>query len=333
MNIAVIGGGSWGTAIARLLHKKGHNVNFYIRNKIDVDTINKTGINKKYLPNIDLCGLKANSNIKESIANSEIVVMAIPTQNIRKVIEDVKDELNSKLIVNLSKGLELGSLDRVSEICAELLPESSFVCLSGPSHAEEVGKDIPTAVVAASLDEKASTKVQDVFVTETFRVYTNTDIIGVEIGGALKNIIALAAGMCDGLGYGDNTIAALATRGIYEMSKLGKSIGANPYTFNGLTGIGDLIVTCTSIHSRNRRAGVLIGNGMTPEQACEEVGQVVEGIKTTKSAYDLSVRHNVSMPITEKLYEVLYNNKDPREAVVELMTRGYKQEIEEIFFE
>lgn len=333
MNIAIIGGGSWGTAIARLLHKKRHNVKFYLRDEYIKDTINSTGENKKYLPGVDLCGLKATTDIFETLESAEMVIMAVPTQSFRNVANELKEQINGKLIVNLSKGLELNTLDRVSEISKEILPDSKFVSLSGPSHAEEVGKDIPTAVVVASLDLEASSIVQNVFATDSFRVYTSSDLIGVEIGGALKNIIALAAGMCDGLGYGDNTIAALATRGIYEMSKLGMRLGANPYTFNGLSGIGDLIVTCTSEHSRNRRAGLLIGKGLSSKEASEKVGQVVEGIKTTKSAHDLAIKYNVNMPITEKLYSVLYENKDPREAVVELMTREFKQEIEEIFFE
>lgn len=333
MKISVIGGGSWGTAIARLLHKKGHIVNFYVRNKDDRDNINFLGINEKYLSQIDLLGLKAQDDIGKCVNSCEMIVMAVPTQKFRKVAQSIKDIADGKLIVNLSKGLELITLDRVSEISKEVLPNSNFVSLSGPSHAEEVGREIPTAIVAASNDYDSSKVVQEAFATDTFRVYTNNDLVGVEIGGALKNIIALAAGMSDGLGYGDNTTAALATRGIYEMSKLGMKLGANPQTFNGLSGIGDLIVTCTSIHSRNRRAGILIGQGLSSEEASQKVGQVVEGIKTTKSAYDLASKYGVNMPITEKLYEVIYNNKDPREAVVELMTRGYKQEIEEIFFE
>lgn len=333
MKISVIGGGSWGTAIARLLHKKGHIVNFYVRNKDDRDNINFLGINEKYLSQIDLLGLKAQDDIGKCVNSCEMIVMAVPTQKFRKVAQSIKDIADGKLIVNLSKGLELNTLERVSEISKEVLPNSNFVSLSGPSHAEEVGSEIPTAIVAASNDYDSSKVVQEAFATDTFRVYTNNDLVGVEIGGALKNIIALAAGMSDGLGYGDNTTAALATRGIYEMSKLGMKLGANPQTFNGLSGIGDLIVTCTSIHSRNRRAGILIGQGLSSEEASQKVGQVVEGIKTTKSAYDLASKYGVNMPITEKLYEVIYNNKDPREAVVELMTRGYKQEIEEIFFE
>lgn len=333
MNIGLIGGGSWGTAIARLLYNKGHKVFFYIRNEQVRNDINDFGENKKYLPNISVGKLKATGDISYVIDNSEIIVLAVPTQNIRKVVEENLNQLNGKTIVNLSKGLELNTLYRVSEICNEILPDSKFVAISGPSHAEEVGRDIPTAIVASSTDMESAKLVQEVFSTDFFRVYTNDDLIGVEIGASLKNIIALAAGMCDGLGYGDNTIAALATRGIYEMSKLGKCLGAKPQTFNGLSGIGDLIVTCTSMHSRNRRAGVLIGKGKTPEEAFNEIGQVVEGIKTTKSAYELAKKNNVVMPITDSLYEVIYNNKSPKQAVMELMRRDYKQEIDESMFE
>lgn len=334
MNIAVLGGGSWGTAIARLLSNKGHEVKFYVRDKNIVNDINSNLENSKYLPNIKFKKIFATDNIIEAINDCKIIVLAVPTNAVRNVLKSISKDLDdSQIIVNLAKGIEVGTLDRVSEISKEICPNNKFVALSGPSHAEEVGKDIPTAVVVSSKDKNAANFVQEAFATSNFRVYTNFDLIGVEIGGALKNIIALAAGMSDGLEYGDNTKSALMTRGIYEMSKLGIALGANSQTFNGLSGIGDLIVTCTSMHSRNRRAGILLGKGMSSEEAAIEIGQVVEGVKTTKSAYELSKKHNVSMPITEKLYEVLYLNKDPREAVISLMTRDNKEEIEQIFFE
>lgn len=334
MNIAVLGGGSWGTAIARLLSNKGINVSFYIRNEKTVNDINLHHENIQYLEGVSLNNLRATNNIEKAVKDADIIVLAIPTGAIRSVLNSIKEFVNDKQIfVNLAKGIEVDTLDLVSDIVKENFPNNSFAVLSGPSHAEEVGKDIPTAVCVSSENKDIAKKVQEAFVTDKFRVYTNTDLIGVEIGGALKNIIALAAGMSDGLGYGDNTKAALMTRGIYEMSKLGIKLGANPQTFNGLSGIGDLIVTCTSMHSRNRRAGILIGKGLTPEEAAKEVGQVVEGVKTTKSAYMLSKKYNVSMPITEKLYEVLYGNLDPEIAVNSLMTRENKEEIEQIFFE
>ncbi len=332
MKISVLGGGSWGTAIARLLKYNGHNVQFYIRDKDVVDDINTNNENSKYLPGIDLFGLKATSDLYEAVKDTEVIVLGVPTNSIRGLLNQIKYKIcNDIVIVNLAKGIEVETLDRVSEISGQILPNNVFVTLSGPSHAEEVGKDIPTAVTVSSENYEVAKKIQHAFVSKYFRVYTNDDLVGVEISGALKNIIALAAGMSDGLGYGDNTKAALATRGIYEISKLGLKLGARLQTFNGLAGIGDLIVTCTSMHSRNRRAGILIGKGNSVEDVNKQIGQVVEGIKTTKSAYYLSKKHNVSMPITEKLYEVLYENLDPRVAVNDLMTRTYKEEIEEIF--
>ena len=210
------------------------------------------------------------------------------------------------ILVNLSKGLEKDTLYRVSQICEELLPENKFVVLSGPSHAEEVALEMPTTVVAASLDEKAAKCIQDIFMNDYFRVYTNSDIVGVEIGGALKNVIALAVGISNGLGFGDNTKAALINRGIHEIARLAEKLGADKLTFLGLSGIGDLVVTCTSVHSRNRKAGILIGKGYTKEEANEEVGMVVEGIITTHAAYQLAQKASVEMPIVNELYAVLY---------------------------
>lgn len=335
MNIALAGGGSWGTAMARLLSKKGHKVNFYIRNQTTINNILESGENSKYLPGIKIPkNIYLSNDIIKSVEGADVLVLAVPTSAVRVLLTSIKDKLNSSvIIVNLSKGIEIDSLKRISEVTGEILPDNPFVALSGPSHAEEVGKDIPTTVVASSTDVKYANIIQDQFSTDNFRIYTNTDLIGVEIGGALKNIIALAAGISDGLGFGDNTKAALMTRGMYEMSKMGLMLGANPHTFNGLSGMGDLIVTCTSMHSRNRRAGILIGKGRSIEQATKEVGQVVEGIKTTKSAYQLAKKHNIEMPISQSLYQVLYNGKDPKDAVNILMTRKKKEEIEQIFFE
>ena len=302
MNITLCGGGSWGSAIARLLSNKGHKVNFYIRNKSVIDDIKKNKENSKYLPGAKFKNeINLTNDLDSVLEDIDVFVIAVPTSSTREILERIKD--------------------------------NPFVALSGPSHAEEVGKDIPTTIVASSLDPRAAVTIQHEFSTSIFRIYTNPDLIGVEIGGALKNIIALAAGMNDGLGYGDNSKAALMTRGIYEMSKLGIVMGANPHTFNGLSGIGDLIVTCTSMHSRNRRAGILIGQGKSMEEACKEVGQVVEGVKTVKSAYKLSQLKNIEMPITNALYQVLYEGYAPNKAVYDLMTRKNKDEIEQIFFE
>lgn len=335
MKITLCGGGSWGTAIARLLSNKGHELNFYIRNKEVIEDIRKNKENTKYLPGAKFeKEINLTNNLDSVLQDIEVFIIAVPTSSIREVLTSIKDKISKDvIIVNLSKGIEVESLDRISEISSEILKDNPFVALSGPSHAEEVGKDIPTTLVASSENLKVAQTIQHEFSTPIFRIYTNPDLVGVEMGGALKNIIALAAGMNDGLAYGDNSKAALMTRGIYEMSKLGISLGANPHTFNGLSGIGDLIVTCTSMHSRNRRAGILIGEGKSMEEACNEVGQVVEGVKTVKSAYKLAKLKNIEMPITNALYKVLYEGYDPNKAVYELMTRENKDEIEQIFFE
>lgn len=335
MKITLCGGGSWGTAIARLLSNKGHELNFYIRNKEVIEDVRKNKENTKYLPGAKFeKEINLTNNLDSVLEDIDVFIIAVPTSSIREVLTSIKDKISKDvIIVNLSKGIEVESLDRISEISSEILKDNPFVALSGPSHAEEVGKDIPTTLVASSENLKVAQTIQHEFSTPIFRIYTNPDLVGVEMGGALKNIIALAAGMNDGLAYGDNSKAALMTRGIYEMSKLGISLGANPHTFNGLSGIGDLIVTCTSMHSRNRRAGILIGEGKSMEEACNEVGQVVEGVKTVKSAYKLAKLKNIEMPITNALYKVLYEGYDPNKAVYELMTRENKDEIEQIFFE
>lgn len=335
MKITLCGGGSWGTAIARLLANKGHDLNFYIRNKEVIEDIRKNRENTKYLPGAKFeREINLTNDLESVLSDIDVFVIAVPTSSIRDILKQIEGKISKEtIIVNLSKGIEVETLDRISEISSEILKDNPFVALSGPSHAEEVGKDIPTTVVASSENLEVAQIIQHEFSTPIFRIYTNPDLVGVEMGGALKNIIALAAGMNDGLGYGDNSKAALMTRGIYEMNKLGISLGANPHTINGLSGIGDLIVTCTSMHSRNRRAGILIGQGKSMEEACKEVGQVVEGVKTVKSAYKLASVKNIEMPITDALYRVLYEGYDPNKAVYELMTRKNKDEIEQIFFE
>lgn len=332
-DIGILGGGSWGTAIANVLGNKNYELDFYMRDEKVATQINEKKVNNKYLPDITLSGnINATTDLEKACADKKYLVFAVPTNAARPVANEIKNFIDSDtVIINLAKGIEVNTHLRVSEIIGEVLPENPFVTLSGPSHAEEVARNVPTAVVAASKDIEVAQTVQDLFLTDMFRVYTNTDLVGVEIGGALKNIIALAAGMNDGLKYGDNTKAMLMTRGTYEMSKLGIKLGANPHTFHGLTGIGDLIVTCTSMHSRNRRCGLYIGEGMKVEDAIKKVGMVVEGIKTTKSAYELSKQYGVEMPITEKLYHVLYEDYDAKKAVLALMRREKKEEIEDIF--
>jgi glycerol-3-phosphate dehydrogenase (NAD(P)+) len=332
MNIGVVGAGSWGTAIGVLLSKKGYDVKIWDRNKDLINEINVSHQNIKYLPGIDLSeNIIAVEALKDCIADSSILVMAVPSHAVRSACEGMKDLINNEhVFVSLAKGIENESLKRISEIIEEYFPQNRIAVLSGPSHAEEVSRDIPTTVVSTSKCLETAELVQDVFITPKFRVYTNPDIIGVELGGAVKNIIALAAGISDGLGYGDNTKAALMTRGITEIARLGVAMGADPLTFAGLSGIGDLIVTCTSMHSRNRRAGILIGKGKSIEEAQEEIKMVVEGINTTRSTYELSKKIGVEMPITEELYNVLFMEKDPKTAVAELMLRDRRHELEEV---
>lgn len=275
--------------------------------------------------------IEVTSDIEKVIFNKEILVIAVPTHAVRQTLNDYKELISKEqILLNVAKGIENDTLYRISQIVHEILPNNSYAVLSGPSHAEEVARNIPTTVVVASEVMEVAEYIQDVFMGPYFRVYTNPDVIGVELGGALKNVIALGAGISDGLGYGDNTKAAIMTRGIIEISRLGQKMGANKNTFAGLTGIGDLIVTCTSMHSRNRRAGILIGQGEDLDKVVEKVGMVVEGIKTTKSAYELSMKYNVNMPITKEIYEVLYEGKDVKNSVFNLMLRDKKHELEDI---
>lgn len=326
--IAFLGGGSFGTALAIMLAKKGIEVNIWDRNQLVVDDINIKRENIKYLHGAVVpAGITASTSIEEVVKSSEYIVLAVPSHVIRKICSDIKKFINeNQIIVCIAKGIELESGKRLSQVIRDELKDNPIVVLSGPSHAEEVAQDIPTTVVVASENMEAAEKVQDLFITNKFRVYTNDDLVGVEIGGAVKNIIALAAGVSDGIGYGDNTKAALMTRGISEIVRIGTKLGGKLETFAGLTGIGDLIVTCTSMHSRNRRAGILIGKGATAEEATKEIGMVVEGIKACKAFYELKEKFHVSMPITDALYKVLFEGKDPKYGVYELMTRDKKDE-------
>ena len=333
--IGVLGGGSWGTALGILLANKGYDVSMWLRNKEQIEEINNSRVNEKYLPGVILpANFKLTNDLEEANFNKDLIILSTGTHGIREVLNNSKSYIKrDQIIVNVSKGIENGTLLRISEIVEEIIPQSKYAILSGPSHAEEVAKDMPTTVVSASKDKGVAEYVQDLFITPSFRVYTNPDVIGVELGGSLKNIIALGAGISDGLGWGDNTKAALMTRGIYEMARLGEKVGAQSSTFSGLAGIGDLIVTCTSMLSRNRRAGILIGQGTKVEEAIKEIGMVVEGIKTTKSAYDLSKKYNIDMPITEELYGVLYKGNDVKESVTNLMLRDKKHEMENVVLE
>ena len=330
--IGVIGGGSWGTALAILLANKNNEVHIWVRNELQLKQMKELRENKKYLPGVFIPDeIVVTNDISKVIYNKELIVLAVASHGIRESLNEGKKDFNKEqVIVNVAKGIENDTLLRISEIVEEILPNNPYGVLSGPSHAEEVAKNVPTTVVSASNDEKVAKYIQDIFMTPYFRVYTNPDVIGVELGGSLKNVIALGAGISDGLGYGDNTKAALMTRGIIEMGRLGEKMGASPITFSGLAGIGDLIVTCTSMLSRNRRAGILIGQGQSLDEATKNVGMVVEGIKTTKSAYELAKKNNVIMPITNEIYNVLYNGEDVRKSVYNLMLRDKKPEIEDI---
>ncbi len=320
--ISVIGSGSWGTALSVLLSNNGHNVVLWSRVREKAEKINRERENKEYLPNIILPKNINVTYIDDDVKNSDIIVFAVPSKAVR---ETTKRFLNcfseNQIVINVAKGIEEGSLLRLSQVIEEVAPSCKVAVLSGPSHAEEVGKGLVTACVAASESLEVAEEVQKAFMSPVFRVYTNTDIIGVEIGGAFKNLIALAAGISDGVGFGDNSKAALMTRGIFEISKLGVAMGGKAETFSGLSGIGDLIVTCTSMHSRNRMAGVLLGKGKTLNETLKEVHMVVEGVNTAKAAYDLSVKYNVKMPITKEIYDVLFFGQDTKQAVVNLMTR------------
>ncbi len=328
MNIGIIGAGGWGTALAQVAARNGHQVRLWARNQGLVDEINDKRTNSVYLPDVQLVeGVRATSDA--TLLNSdELIVIAVPTQYIRGVFSANAFDIREKVVANSAKGIENKTLLRVSQLLKESckIDRDNYAVISGPSHAEEVVREVPTTVVAASYDENTARCVQDVFNNTTFRVYRSSDVIGAELGGALKNVIAIAAGIIDGLGTGDNTKAALITRGLAEISRLGVELGANPLTFSGLSGLGDLIVTCDSRHSRNRRVGELIGKGQTLAEILAHSPMVAEGVATTESAYFLAQRHHVEMPIVEQVYEILFHNKSPRQAIYDLMARESKSE-------
>lgn len=327
--VTFLGGGSFGTALAILLANKGNEVSIYDRDKGVIDDININRKNDRYIKDLYVPkNVIAYNNIDKAIKDSKYIVLAVPSHAIRVVASSIKNKIKDDVvIISIAKGIEEGSNLRLSQVIEDELPNNKVVILSGPSHAEEVALDIPTTVVVASNHSEIERDIQDLFITKSFRVYTNNDLVGVEIGGAVKNIIALAAGVCDGIGYGDNAKAALMTRGMAEIVRIGTKLGGKPETFLGLTGMGDLIVTCTSIHSRNRSAGYLIGSGKTTEEAVRKVGMIVEGIKACKAFYQLKEELNIEMPITDVLYKILFEGKNPKDAVVDLMERERKSEI------
>lgn len=330
-NITVFGMGSFGTALANVLAENGHEVLMWGKNEQSVEELNQQHMNTRYLKKAKLNqAIKATSDIDEAIAYSDIYLMALPTKAMREVASLIDSKLSSaKTFIHVAKGIENDTFKRVSEMLEDSIStehNAGIGVLSGPSHAEEVVIKQPTTVAASSKDERISQLIQDLFMNDYLRVYTNNDLIGVELGGALKNIIAVASGIVAGLGYGDNAKAALMTRGLAEISRLGEKLGADPMTFLGLGGIGDLIVTCTSTHSRNYTLGYKLGQGKTMDEALEEMNMVVEGINTTNSVYHLAKAQNVDMPITSALYKVLFEGVPVSESVKELMGRDKKAE-------
>ncbi len=327
-NITLLGGGSWGTALAKLLSENGSSVTVWLRDENQCQTLRTERVNKKYLPKVQIPeNIVFTSDINKAVKDARILLLVTPTQMIRKVLKQIKEEYKrDKIIINASKGIEIGTMDLVSDIVNEETKNCTFAVLSGPSHAEEVGLSMPTAITIACENKDVAEEIQDMFMSTYFRVYTNEDVIGAELGGSLKNIIALGAGISDGIGYGDNAKAALMNRGIVEIARLGIAMGADVHTFYGLSGIGDLIVTCTSKHSRNWNAGYLIGQGLTKDEAIKKIGMVVEGIPTTYAAYELPKKLNVDMPIVDAMYDILENNADVKETVNKLMLRDKKEE-------
>ncbi len=327
-NIAVVGSGSWGTAISVLLEKNGHSVTLWSWKKEESDALKRDRENKEFLPGVPLGDNISYTSDIACVEGKDIIVLVTPSSVIRSTAKSMSQYVSdNSIIVILSKGLEESTLKTLSEVVEEEIPQSRVVVMSGPSHAEEVAHSIPTANVAASAHEGAIEAVQDAFMCESFRIYSGDDVLGVQLGGALKNVMALCAGIIDGVGFGDNTKAALMTRGIKEISRLGIKMGAKPETFYGLSGIGDLIVTCTSMHSRNRRAGILIGQGNSLEDTLNKIHMVVEGVYCAGTAYELGKKYNVEMPIINEAYNVLYNGKSPKQAISDLMTRDKKHEI------
>ncbi len=330
--IGILGAGSWATAISLLLAQKGHRVKLWSIIPEQINEINETRENSAFLPGVIIPqGVEAVGDLGRTVSEAEAVIFAVPSHAFRAVLRQALPYLpDGAILINLAKGIEEDSLCRMSQVFtmeAGVAITWRYVVLSGPSHAEEVGRAVPTAVVAASSSMESAEYVQDLFMCDYFRVYTSPDVTGVELGGALKNIIALGTGIADGLGYGDNSKAALMTRGLSEISRMGLAMGANPLTFAGLAGVGDLIVTCTSMHSRNRRAGIALGRGKSLDEALAEVKMVVEGVRTTRAAGRLAQGLSVEMPITEQIHQVLFEGLTPAVAVKRLMTRGKTREM------
>ena len=328
MKIAVIGAGSWGTSIANLLAKKGYEIGIWDIHEEVCKGINENKRNPFYIKDVSLAEMYASTSAEEILKSSEVVVLGVPSAYVRLVLPKLKSHLSGQKIISLAKGLETGTLLRVSQIVEQELKGlyKSVSVLCGPNHAEEVSLEVPSATVISSSVEEDAAELQKIFMTPYFRVYTNSDLVGVELGGAIKNVIAVAAGMSDGLGFGDNTKASMMTRGLAEMKRLGAAMGATAETFSGLSGIGDLIATCTSRHSRNRRIGELIGKGISLKDAEAQLGMVAEGVHTSLAVKNLAEQQKVEMPISAGVADILFDERIPADVVKDLMSRGATSE-------
>lgn len=329
--IAVLGAGSWGTTLGLVLNENGHDVTLWEFDPAQAEALRSERENRKFLPGIPIPdGIAVADDTESAVPDRDAVVFAVPSHVVRPVARAVRPSVDDDaLVVNVAKGIENGTLARMSEVLSEELARSEargIASLVGPSHAEEVSRRLPTTVVSAALNEDTAVMARDLFMTDYFRIYTNTDLVGVELGVSLKNVIAIAAGICDGLGFGDNTKGALITRGLAEITRLGIAMGGRPQTFAGLSGMGDLITTCISRHSRNRHVGEAIASGQTLDQVLASMVMVAEGVRTTRSVMALSERYGIEMPISEQMYCVLFESRDPREAISELMSREPKPE-------
>ena len=326
--VGILGAGTWGIALAVLLCKNGHEVTVWSKLEKEIDMLREKH-EHNMLPGVEIpLSMKFTLNAEEAIKDQNIVVMAVASKFTRQTAHDVKEFVApGQIIVNVAKGIEESTMMTLTQVIEEEIPNADVAVLSGPSHAEEVGRGLPTTVVVGAKSQQTAEYVQNVFMSPVFRVYTSPDVLGIELGSSLKNVVALAAGIADGLGYGDNAKAALITRGIMEISRLGTAMGGKAETFSGLTGIGDLIVTCASMHSRNRRAGILIGQGKSYQEAMDEVQQVVEGVYSAKAAMKLAEKYQVQLPIITQVNQVLFEGKSAAEAVKELMLRDKKSEL------
>ncbi len=327
-NISILGAGSWGTALALLLYNNGHHITVWSIVEKEIEMLKTEHEHKDKLPGVKLPeDMEFTTDLEAAISGKDVLVLAVPSPYTRSTSKSMAPYVKEgQIIVNVAKGIEEDTLLTLSQIIEEEIPQAEVAVLSGPSHAEEVGRGIPTTIVVGARSKKTAEYLQNIFMSKVFRVYISPDVLGIELGAALKNVVALAAGIADGLGYGDNTKAALITRGIAEIARLGMAMGGRLETFSGLTGIGDLIVTCASMHSRNRRAGILIGKGYTMDEAMTEVKMVVEGVYSAKAAMGLAKKYNIQLPIIEEVNEILFDGKSAAEAVGSLMLRDKKIE-------